>query len=183
MDFFEVLRSRHSVRAYLGRELEDEKLEKILWAASSAPSAGNLQAYEIVVVRDAGRRRALAEAALSQEFIAQAPVVLVFLINPDRTKWRYGLRGVHLYCIQDATIAASYAQLAATALGLGSVWVGAFDSSRVSEIVGARGELTPVAILAVGYPGEEPEPTPRRPLRDLVHAERVGRPWSFTSRR
>lgn len=182
MEFFKVLRRRHSVRRYLDRGVEEEKLEKILGAANSAPSAGDLQAYEIVVVRDEEKRRALADAALGQEFIAQAPVVLVFLINPSRTKWRYGLRGVHLYCIQDATIAASYAQLAATALGLGSVWVGAFDSSRVSEIIGARGELTPVAILAIGYPGEEPEKTPRRPLSDLVHEEKIGRPWSSISR-
>lgn len=182
MEFFEVLKSRHSVRFYIDKPVEEEKLEKILWAANSAPSAGNLQAYEIVVVRDPGRRRALSDAALGQEFIAQAPVVLVFLINPGRTKWRYGLRGVHLYCIQDATIAASYAQLAATALGLGSVWVGAFDSSAVSEIVAAKGELTPVAIMAIGYPGEEPDITPRRPLNDLVHEEKIGRPWSSTSR-
>jgi nitroreductase len=179
MEFFEVLARRHSIRAYLERGVEEEKINKILRAANSAPSAGNLQAYEIVLVRSKERRRALAEAALRQDFIAQAPVVLVFLINPARTKWRYGLRGEHLYCIQDATIAASYAQLAATALGLGSVWVGAFDTDRVAEIVGAGKELTPIAILAVGYPGEEPEPTPRRKLSDLVHEERVRKQWGF----
>lgn len=180
MEFFEVLARRHSVRAYLEREVEEEKIDRILRAANSAPSAGNLQAYEIVLVRSREKRRALAEAALGQEFVAQAPVVLVFLINPSRTKWRYGLRGEHLYCIQDATIAASYAQLAATALGLGSVWVGAFDANRVAEIVGAGRGLVPVAILAIGYPGERPEPTPRRKLRDLVHVEKVkaGR-WGF----
>lgn len=180
MEFFEVLKSRRSVRLYKDKDVEEEKLHKILWAANSAPSAGNLQAYEIVVVKDRRKREALSIAALRQDFIAQAPVVLVFLINPARTKWRYGLRGIHLYCIQDATIAASYAQLAATALGLGSVWVGAFDSSKVSEIVGARGELTPVAILAIGYPAEKPTPTPRRSLRDLVHNEKIGVPWNST---
>jgi nitroreductase len=180
MDFFEVLRRRHSVRLYRDREVEEDKLERILQAANSAPSAGNLQAYEIVVVRSRKRRMALAEAALRQEFIAQAPVVLVFLINPSRTRWRYGLRGVHLYCIQDATIAAGYAQLAATAMGLGSVWVGAFDSSKVSEIIEADDEMTPVAILPIGYPKGKPELTPRRALSDLVHEERARKSWNST---
>lgn len=173
MEFFDVLAKRHSIRAFKDREVEEDKLRKILEAANSAPSAGDLQAYEIVVVKGKEKRRALARAALSQEFIAEAPVVLVFLINPSRTKWRYGLRGMHLYCIQDAAIAASYAQLAATALGLGSVWVGAFDASEVSRLVKAGKEMTPVAIMPIGYPDEEPEPTPRRRLEDLVHEEEI----------
>lgn len=179
MEFFEVLARRHSIRTYKDRKVEEDKIHKILEAANSAPSAGDLQAYEIVMVRDRERRRALAEAALGQDFIAQAAVVLVFLTNPSRTKWKYGLRGVHLYCIQDATIAASYAQLAATALGLGSVWVGAFDAGRVAEIIGAQKDLTPVALLAIGYPDEKPYATPRRTLSDLVHEEKVKKGWNF----
>lgn len=173
MEFFDVLAKRHSIRAFKKREVEEDKLRRILGAANSAPSAGNLQAYEIVVVRGKEKRRALAKAALNQDFIAEAPVVLVFLINPGRTRWRYGLRGMHLYCIQDAAIAAGYAQLAATDLGLGSVWVGAFDASEVSRLVKAGERLTPVALMPIGYPDEEPEPTPRRRLEDLVHEEEL----------
>ncbi len=173
MEFFDVLAKRHSIRAFKKREVEEDTLRKILEAANSAPSAGDLQAYEIVVVKGKEKRRALARTALNQEFIAEAPVVLVFLINPKRTRRRYGLRGMHLYCIQDAAIAASYAQLAATALGLGSVWVGAFDAAEVSKLVRAGEGLTPVALMPLGYPDEEPEPTPRRRLDDLVHEEEI----------
>lgn len=173
MEFFDVLAKRRSIRSFKDREVEEEKLRKVLEAANSAPSAGDLQAYEIIVVKSEAKRKALARASLNQEFIAEAPVVLVFLINPRRTKWRYGLRGVHLYCIQDASIAASYAQLAVTALGLGSVWVGAFDANEVSRIVKADEESTPVAIMPIGYADEDPDPTPRRRLEELVHEEEL----------
>ena len=97
--------------------MEQIKLEKILTAANTAPSAGDLQAYEIVVVRHAAVRSCLAVAAHGQAFLAKAPVVLVFL-----AEWaaRYVTRGERRFCIQDATLAACHAQLAAAALGLGS---------------------------------------------------------------
>ncbi|MDR5695066.1 MAG: nitroreductase family protein [Armatimonadota bacterium] len=172
MEFFETLRRRVSTRAYKRTGIPEEALWKILEAANSAPSAGNLQAYEIVVVRDPVRKRELAQAAVEQWFIAQAPVVLVFLANPPRSSWRYGRRGAELYCLQDATIACAYAQLAATALGLGSCWVGAFDEEAVRRILDAPTSLRPIAILPIGVPDETPEPRGRRPLRDLVHEER-----------
>ena len=169
MEFFELMRVRRSVRAFTTQPVEPEKRQAILEAANRAPSAGNLQAYEIYAVTNRTVLRALARAALSQEFIAQAPLALVFCAHPARSAKKYGKRGVSLYCIQDATIACAYAQLAATALGLGSVWVGAFDDDRVRAAIGASDELLPVAILPVGYAGEQPEATSRRSLDDLVH--------------
>lgn len=171
MNFFEVLRRRQSVRAYQRREVSDEDLRQILECANLAPSAGNLQAYEIVVVRDEKRRKKLADSAWDQEFIAQAPITLVFFANPERSRPRYGPRGATLYCVQDATIACAYAQLAATALGLATCWVGAFNEDRVRTIAGAPPVWQPVAILPLGYPAENPERPPRRPLADLVHSE------------
>lgn len=100
-------------------------------------------------------------------FVAQAPMVLVFCANQARSPAKYRERGASLYAIQDATIACAFAMLAATALGLGTVWVGAFDAAAVQR-VGCH-DLLPVAILPIGYPAEEPEPTPRRSLTDLVH--------------
>ncbi len=163
MDLFEVLKKRYSVRAYKPDPIDDATLTKILEAINSAPSAGNLQAYEVIVVRDPERKRQLARAAWDQMFIAQAPVVLVFVANPERNR-RYGKRGAELYCVQDATIACSYAQLAAVALGLGSCWIGAFDDDAVRQVVG---------ILPIGVPADMPEPRERRPLSDLVHEEQL----------
>ncbi len=99
----------------------------------------------------------------------QAPLVLVFCAHPARSAKKYGQRGATLYGVQDATIACAYAQLAATALGLASVWVGAFDDEAVRAAIGAGQDLLPVAILPIGYAGEEPEMSTRRSLDDLVH--------------
>jgi nitroreductase len=171
MEFFEVIRGRHSVRAYQGRPVDEETLNTILGCANRAPSAGNLQAYEIVVVTDQKARQALAQAALDQEFIAQAPVVLVFLQHPRRSAIRYGERGTELYSLQDATIACAYAQLAATAAGLSSCWVGAFDEEPIRRLLKAPAGVRPVALLPIGYPAETPEPTRRRRLSDLARRE------------
>ena len=151
--------------------VETAKLDKILAAAIAAPSAGNLQAYEIVVVRQAATRSLLAEAAHGQAFLAQAPVVQVFLADPASRAARYAVRGQRLFCVQDATIAATHAQLAATALGLCSCWVGAFDDRRAGQVLAAPERLRPVCLLAIGYGAEQPERTPRRHISDLVHHE------------
>ncbi|MEM5869649.1 MAG: nitroreductase family protein [Candidatus Aenigmatarchaeota archaeon] len=169
MEFFDVLKKRHSVRAFSPRPIEESKIKQILEAVNSSPSAGNLQAYEIFLVQDEKKKRELALASFAQSFIAEAPVVLVFCANPERSGKKYGKRGRSLYSIQDATIAAAYAQLAATALGLASCWVGAFDDEEVLKVLGKPEGLQPVAIIPIGYPAEEPIPTERRKLDDLVH--------------
>jgi nitroreductase len=169
MDTFEVINGRHSIRAYEDKSLAADSLQKILEAVNRAPSAGNLQAYEVYVVADDSCKRALVQAAGDQEFLAQAPVVLVFCTNAARSKVRYANRGVDLYCVQDATIACSFAMLAAGALGLCTVWVGAFNEEQVREIIHAPEGHRPVAMLPVGYAAEAPRLRPRRKLSDLVH--------------
>jgi nitroreductase len=169
MDFFEVVRQRHSIRVFTKQFVEEEKLEKILGAANAAPSAGNLQAYEIHVVRAAKDRAALAAAAFGQEFAAAAPVLLVFCAHPARAEGRYRERGRRLYSVQDATIACTFAMLAVTDLGLATVWVGAFNDEAVWKAIGAPPGLVPVAVLPIGYAGERAKPAPRRQLSDLVH--------------
>ena len=169
MEFFDVVRTRHSMRAFATTPVDDVKMQTILEAVNQAPSAGNLQAYEIYLVRRDRDRSALARAALEQWFVAQAPVVLVFCADPRRSERRYRQRGVGLYAVQDATIACAFAMLAATALGLATVWVGAFDDDAVRRAIRVPAELVPVALLPVGFAAEEPEATPRRELSDLVH--------------
>lgn len=168
MDFFEATHQRHSIRKFEDRAVEQDKLQTILETVNGAPSAGNLQGYEIYLVTEPQQRKALARAALSQQFIARAPVVLVFCTNAARCA-SYGSRGQRLYALQDATIACTFAMLAATALGLATVWVGAFDDEAVRHIAGAPEGQLPVAILPIGYAAETPQPTTRRPLADLVH--------------
>ena len=169
MNFFDVVKVRRSIRAFAGQDVEEEKLQRILEAANHAPSAGNLQAYEIYVVRKMTDRRALARASFGQEFVAGAPVSLVFCACPRRAAPRYGQRGERLYATQDATIACTFAMLAATALGLATVWIGAFSDDQVWRAIGSPDGSDPVAVLPIGYPAENPMPSKRRPITDLVH--------------
>jgi nitroreductase len=170
MELSDVLNTRRSIRAFTSQQVEQAKLRQILEAGNSAPSAGNLQAYEVYVVTDPQQRKALARAALDQEFLASAPVVLAFCANPARNMGRYGERGRRLYALQDATIACTYAMLTATDLGLATVWVGAFNDDAVSKVLRLPVGLLPVAMLPVGYAAEHPAAAPRRPLDDLVHS-------------
>ncbi len=168
-DFFETVRHRHSVRKFRDDlAVEPEKLHAILEMACAAPSAGDLQSYHIYVVQDETRRELLNQAAMGQSFIAEAPVSLIFCSDPLRAGNKYGERGESLYALQDATIAASYAQLAIVAAGLGSTWVGHFDEEKLKASLKLEAGLEPVAILCVGYTAELPLETPRRQLDEVV---------------
>lgn len=176
VDLFETINQRRSVRAFRDEPIGSDLLQQVLTAANRAPSAGNLQAYEIVLVTQRPIKEALARAALHQDFLIEAPVVLAFVTNPPRSAITYGQRGEELYCLQDATIACAYAQLAATALGLATVWVGAFYDQTIRDILGLPPDSQTAALLAVGYPAEHPSATPRRALTDLVRRETYGGP-------
>ncbi len=168
-DFFETVRHRHSIRKYqTDTPVEAEKLNAILETACAAPSAGDLQAYHITVVRNEQIRKQLAEAASRQQFIAEAPVVLVFSAEPVRSAEHFGERGANIYALQDTTIAATYAQLAVVAAGMASTWVGDFDEQRVREILGLEADQIPLSILSIGYPAEVAELSPRRHLDEIV---------------
>ncbi len=147
----EIFKKRHSVRNFKSNEVGLRTLEEILEAANSAPSAGNLKAREIIVVKDSETKKALAKAALDQDFIAEAPVILVFFALPEKSGKKYGERGRGLYSIQDATISASFAWLQAVDLGLSACWVGAFDDEEVKEILKVSPDWQAIAILPLGY--------------------------------
>jgi nitroreductase len=168
MDFFDVVEKRCSIRVFEKRPVERELTNRLLEAVRSAPTAGNLQAYRIYLVESPETIRALATAAEGQECVSGASLVLVFCADAPRSVSKYGERGESLYCIQDTTIVATFAHLAATALGLGSVLVGAFGERDVARVVGAPHEERPLLMLALGHPAEPPVQSGRRALDDLV---------------
>lgn len=116
-DFLSFVTGRSSVREYDGEPLPKEQIEYILNCARTAPSAGNLEAWDVVVVTDREIREALAEAAFDQKHIEQAPLILAVCSNYVRSMSRYGERGI-LYALEDATIACTYMMLAAHAKNL-----------------------------------------------------------------
>ncbi len=165
--FHGLVETRRSIRQYAAAEVDDAAVERILAAVRLCPTAGNLQAYEVVVVRDPHRRAALAAAAGGQPWVEQAPVVLAFVARPAVSGARYDERGSELYAVQDATIATTYAMLAATSLGWGSVWVGAFDTAAAARALDCTEGEIPVALLPVGRAAESPPARPRRAVEEL----------------
>lgn len=168
-DFFETIRHRHSVRQYRSDlPVSREQLHAILEVACTAPSAGDLQSYRIAVATTPEQRQALRAASGDQAFLTEAPVCLAFCADTERAAARYGQRGADLYALQDATIAASYAQLAAVAAGLATTWVGAFEEAKVRAALDIPSSLRPIALIALGTPAETPQETPRRPLKGML---------------
>jgi nitroreductase len=143
-------------------------LKGILEACDMAPSSGGLQTYEIYYVKNHDKRKKLVSAAHNQEFLAEAPLLLIFCANASRSAHKFGRRS-QLFSVQDATIATAYAQLAIYASGLTTVWTGAFDEKKVSEILNLPKEHRPVAMLPVGHPNESPVGKTTRGPRDLLH--------------
>lgn len=166
MDLWQAIEERHSVRAFdRGAEVSPQIVERLLQAAIRSPSAGNRQPWHFYVVRDAGARQGLAAAAYGQDFVAQAPLVVVVCADAEQSAARYGDRGRELYCLQDTAAATEHILLGAVALGLGGCWVGAFDERRAAQVLDLPARHRPVAILPIGPPaGKPPARTGRQAL-------------------
>jgi nitroreductase len=169
MDLWTAIERRHSVRRFGPTEVSGATVQRILAAAIRAPSAGNLQPWHFVVVRREEVKRALALAAYGQSFVAEATVVIVVCAEPERSAMGYGRRGTGLYCLQDTAAATEHILLAATALGLGGCWVGAFDERAAARALALPSQLRPVAMVPIGEPAVEAGGrTPRRPLSEVT---------------
>ena len=165
-DLFAVMAKRRSTRKFSDKTVETIKIDKIIAAADTAPTAGNFQGFEIFYVKSPEKKKLLVEACNKQPYV-DAPVVLVFCKNPSRVKFDFPDYVLKKFAIQDATLAAGYSQLAAQALGLSSIWIGMFDEQKVMDIIGT--DLVPSSVLCIGYPEQTKFPKPRRNLKDLVH--------------
>jgi len=171
MDVLEAIKGKRSIRAFTNRDVPAEIVEELIDSARWAPSAGNIQPWEFIIVRKPRIRRRLAEAALSQTFIEEAPVVIVVCADEERSSQGYGLRGETLYCIQDTAAAIQNIHLTAYSLGLGTCWVGAFREEETREILKIPRGIKPVAMIPLGYPAEVPRARSRKPISQMVHYE------------
>lgn len=167
-EFLGFLRTRSSVREFSDEELTSEEIEAVVRAAERAPSAGNREAWDVVIATDEGIREDLSDAAFQQEHLMQAPCVFVICANYVRSMSQYGERGI-LYAVQDATIAATYMMLGAHAAGLHTCWTGAFDEETVSEILALPQHIRPLVLLATGKGHLPPSNAGRMPIGEHVH--------------
>jgi nitroreductase len=169
MSFLDVARKRFSVRSYLPRDVEEEKLLKVLEAARVAPSACNLQPWQIYVVRDIQMKMELAEA-YPRDWFVKAPVILVVCSDHTQSWKRHDGKD---YSDVDAAIAADHITLAAADLGLGTCWLGAFDVTKCRKALNLPQHMEPVAMLPLGYPAEQESSnrhtTRRKSLEEIVH--------------
>lgn len=169
----DVIKGRRSIRRFKrGEKVSEEDLKKILEAATYAPSAGNRQPWEFIIVENEDTKNKLAEAAYNQTWITEAPIIIVVCANEERSASRYGERGRTLYCIQDTAAAIQNMLLMAHSLGYGTCWVGAFNENEVRRILNIPIGVRPVAIIPIGKPDEKPTMPPRIPIQKLIHYEK-----------
>ncbi|MFX1466657.1 MAG: nitroreductase family protein [Promethearchaeota archaeon] len=151
MDVYEAIRKRKSVRRYKDKEVEQEKLTRILEAARLAPSASNKQEWRFVVVKDKEKRRKLSEAARGQKFVAEAPVVIACCAETD-----YHEMTCSQLCYPiDVAIAIDHITLAAVEEDLGTCWIGAFYEDKAKEILDIPDRIRVVELLTLGYPVDD----------------------------
>jgi nitroreductase len=168
MEFLDLVRQRRSIRVYQPDPVPQTKLDQILEAARLAPSWANGQCWSFVVVTDPKIKRRVAEAG--NEWIEQAPVLLAACADPQRS----ALKGDQPYYLLDIGIALEHLVLAATEAGLGTCWIGWFDEAKARAALGVPEGIRVVAITPLGYPEEQPEARPRRPLGEIVYQDQWG---------
>ncbi len=169
MDVMEAIRKRRSVRSYQDKEVEQEKLNLILESARLAPSAKNFQEWRFIVIRDKKTRQKLVPAANNQNFVGQAPVVIVCCSEMNDYVMRCGQLAYPI----DVAIAIDHMTLKATEEGLGTCWVGSFYEDKVKEILSIPKEVRVVELLTLGYPIPESEKRKNRlPLKEIVMYEK-----------
>jgi nitroreductase len=168
VDVFEAIKARYSVRGYKADPVSDELLGQVLEAARRAPTAADRQAFRVIVVHVKGREEELARV-YGRSWLLQAPLILAVVAVPGEA-WRR--MDDKPYDEVDATIAMDHMVLAATALGLGTCWIAAFDPDAAREVFGLPDDVELVAITPLGYPDKASADTDRKPLEDLVRYER-----------
>ena len=174
MDVEQAIQKRRSIRKYLETPLDWELIGKVVNAGRLAPSAGNLQPWKFIVVTDKELRKKISEAALKQYWMQTAPVHIVICSETTKLSRFYGIRGERLYSIQSCAAAAENMLIMATALGLGSCWVSAFDEEMIKRTLKMPDFVRPQIIITIGHADEVvPEP-PKYTLTDVIFLQRHG---------
>ncbi len=174
MDVFDAITTRVSVTDYLDEGVEREKVARILEAGRWAPSAGNMQTWEFIVVEDDELKEKLSQYAHNQPHIRAAPVVIVILSDMERADRKYGERGMHLYAVQETGAVMQNMLLEAYNQDLGAAWVGAFNEEQVSTQLHVPERVRPMAIVTVGYPANWPEQPNKFEISNITYMNRYG---------
>jgi nitroreductase len=174
-----AIEDRRSIRKYMDKPVEDEKLLQILESARLAPSGSNTQPWQIIVVKEQENREKVAKASYNQKWMASAPVHLVCVADikarlpksKDLYIDEYSKEFEVKQIIRDTSIAIEHMALTATDLGLGTCWIAWFEQKDFRPVLNIPEDKYVVAVLTLGYPDEAPNPRPRKSLEEIVHYE------------
>jgi nitroreductase len=164
MDAMTAIRNRRSIRKYQSKEIPNDVLLKVLEAARLAPSGGNKQPFQLIVVTDPEKKKGLVPLCKNQQFVGEAPV-LIAGVDDMQQKWSR----------VDLSIALDHLSLAALDFGLGTCWVGAFDPERLAAYLEVPAGKVITVCMSLGYPDESPETRPRKPMDELVFWNSYGK--------
>ena len=164
MEFLELVKKRYSVRVYKSMPIEYDKLQKVLEAARLAPTADNRQPFQLIIIQTQGREEELLRI-YNKPWFVEAPILICACGIPSESWVRQDGKN---YCDVDVTIAMDHLILAATELGLGTCWVGAFNPKDAYKVLKLPDGLEPIAFTPLGYPNDQPEDIIRKPMEELV---------------
>jgi len=168
MEYSTLIASRYSVRAYRSDPVEDEKLQRVLQAACLAPTASNLQPFQIIVLHTHGREDEL-RRIYHRPWFVQAPLILCAVGLPKDSWVRSADQ--RRYLDVDVAIVMDHLILEATNQGLGTCWIAAFNARAAREILRLPDDVEPLIFTPLGYPADVPGPKERKPLAAMVRYE------------
>src|SRR3989344_4399094 len=172
MNVFECIRTRRSIRKYNDKDVPWDNIVEIMQAGKYAPFAGNIFNCKFIVVKNEDKRRAIAEASVQQYWMADAPVHIVVVGEPEKAERYYGIRGARLYTIQGCAAAIQNMLLTAHSLGLGTCWVGAFDEEEIRRLCNLPEHVNVQGIVTIGYADETPQAPPKHRIEHVMFFEK-----------
>jgi nitroreductase len=179
MDVFSAMQGLDNVKKFKPDKVDDKLVGVMLHMATQSTSAGNMQEWRFVVVKDSGQKEKLFNACLKQGQIRDAPVGIIVCADLKIISSKYSKRGEVFYSLQDTAAAVQNIMLAAKGLGLGTYWARAFDEEGVKEIFSLPENIRPVAVIAVGYP-ESIEKADRTDFNGLTWVDRWGEKYEIS---
>ena len=166
MDVIDAMKARRSIREYDPKSIPTELLDQLLDSARLAPSSSNLQTWDIVVVTDRERLSKLVAIAGNQAFVGECSAFLVGVAESDTP-----------YAAVDVTIALDHLSLRAVELGLGTCWIGDFETEPLKEMLGIPEDRGVPICMTLGYPAHAPSASSRKSLSDLFHSDHWSGSW------
>lgn len=183
MNFNNVVKERRSVRTFLNKDVPPELIYQLLDYGHAAPSAGNIQPWEFIVVRNEGMKRSIVETTFigrdekdgkPQEWMMSAPVFILVCGNREKVRQRYGETSLHSLLYLDTSACIENILLGAVYLGLASCYVSGFREEELSKVMGLPKDYQSIAVLPIGYSNEFCFKRPKVPMQSIIHYERFG---------